>query len=225
MVRETDTFFFIGTGLPAILSGRDVIGIAFTGSGKSLAFVLPMIMASMMEEKRMPLEGGEGPVGLILCPSRELARQTHEVIEGFTVEFHKQGMAEMRIMLCIGGIDGRAGMDTVRDKGMHMVTATPGRLKDHLHRKRMNLDICKFLVMDEADRMVDLGFEEDIRGTAAWAFQNQAARRLPALFECATRDVCSIASTRDACSTVLYGRNIHCSARLFGPQFPLYTRD
>jgi len=61
MVRETDTFFFIGTGLPAILSGRDVIGIAFTGSGKSLAFVLPMIMASMMEEKRMPLEGGEGP--------------------------------------------------------------------------------------------------------------------------------------------------------------------
>lgn len=128
-----------------------------------MAFVLPMIMASMMEEKRMPLEGGEGPVGLILCPSRELARQTHEVIEGFTVEFHKQGMAEMRIMLCIGGIDGRADMDTVRDKGMHMVTATPGRLKDHLHRKRMNLDICKFLVMDEADRMVDLGFEEDIR--------------------------------------------------------------
>ena len=150
-------------GLPAILSGRDVIGIAFTGSGKSLAFSLPMIMAAMMEEKRMPLEGGEGPVGLVLCPSRELARQTHEVIEGFTVELAKQGMAEMRIMLCIGGIDGREQTDVVRDKGVHMVTATPGRLKDHLHRKRMNLDICKYLVIDEADRMVDLGFEEDIR--------------------------------------------------------------
>ena len=150
-------------GLPAILSGRDVIGIAFTGSGKSLAFSLPMIMAAMMEEKRMPLEGGEGPVGLVLCPSRELARQTHEVIEGFTVELAKQGMAEMRIMLCIGGIDGREQTDVGRDKGVHMVTATPGRLKDHLHRKRMNLDICKYLVMDEADRMVDLGFEEDIR--------------------------------------------------------------
>ena len=150
-------------GLPAILTGRDVIGIAFTGSGKSLAFSLPMIMAAMMEEKRMPLEGGEGPVGLVLCPSRELARQTHEVIEGFTVELAKQGMAEMRIMLCIGGIDGREQTDVVRDKGVHMVTATPGRLKDHLHRKRMNLDICKYLVMDEADRMVDLGFEEDIR--------------------------------------------------------------
>ena len=69
----------------------------------------------------------------------------------------------MRIMLCIGGIDDREQTDMVRDKGVHMVTATPGRLKDHLHRKRMNLDICKYLVMDEADRMVDLGFEEDIR--------------------------------------------------------------
>ena len=150
-------------GLPAILSGRDIIGIAFTGSGKSLTFILPMIMAALMEERRMPLEGGEGPVGLILCPSRELARQTHEVIEGFTVELQKQGMAEMRIMLCIGGVDSREQSDVVRNRGVHMVTATPGRLKDLLHRKRMNLDICKYLCMDEADRMVDLGFEDDIR--------------------------------------------------------------
>ena len=150
-------------GLPVILSGRDIIGIAFTGSGKSLTFVLPMIMAAMMEEHRMPLEGGEGPVGLILCPSRELARQTHEVIEGFTVELAKQGMAQMRIMLCIGGVDSREQSDIVRNAGVHMVTATPGRLKDLLHKKRMNLDICKYLCMDEADRMVDLGFEDDIR--------------------------------------------------------------
>ena len=140
-------------GLPVIL----------TGSGKSLTFVLPMIMAAMMEEHRMPLEGGEGPVGLILCPSRELARQTHEVIEGFTVELAKQGMAQMRIMLCIGGVDSREQSDIVRNAGVHMVTATPGRLKDLLHKKRMNLDICKYLCMDEADRMVDLGFEDDIR--------------------------------------------------------------
>ena len=150
-------------GLPVILSGRDVIGIAFTGSGKSLTFVLPMIMAAMMEERRMPLEGGEGPVGLILCPSRELARQTHEVIEGFTTELQKQGAAEMRVVLCIGGVDSREQTDVVRERGVHMVTATPGRLKDLLHRKRMNLDICKYLCLDEADRMVDLGFEEDIR--------------------------------------------------------------
>ena len=150
-------------GLPVILTGRDIIGIAFTGSGKSLTFILPMIMSAMMEERRMPLQGMEGPCGLILCPSRELARQTHEVIEGFTVELSKQGMSEMRIMLCIGGIDSREQSDIVRDRGVHMVTATPGRLKDLLHRKRMNLDICKYLCLDEADRMVDLGFEDDIR--------------------------------------------------------------
>ena len=150
-------------GLPVILSGRDIIGIAFTGSGKSLTFILPMIMSAMMEERRMPLVGGEGPNGLILCPSRELARQTHEVIEGFTTQLAKEGMAEMRIMLCIGGVDSREQSDIVRDKGVHMVTATPGRLKDLLHRKRMTLDMCKYLCMDEADRMVDLGFEDDIR--------------------------------------------------------------
>ena len=150
-------------GLPVILSGRDIIGIAFTGSGKSLTFILPMIMSAMMEERRMPLEGGEGPNGLILCPSRELARQTHEVIEGFTTALAKEGMATMRIMLCIGGVDSREQADIVRNNGVHMVTATPGRLKDLLHRKRMNLDICRYLCMDEADRMVDLGFEDDIR--------------------------------------------------------------
>jgi ATP-dependent RNA helicase DDX41 len=150
-------------GLPVILAGRDIIGIAFTGSGKSLTFVLPMIMSAMMEERRMPLAGGEGPNGLILCPSRELARQTHEVIESFTTALVKGGMDEMRIMLCIGGVDSREQSDIVRDRGVHMVTATPGRLKDLLHRKRMNLDICKYLCLDEADRMVDLGFEDDIR--------------------------------------------------------------
>ena len=106
-------------GLPVILSGRDIIGIAFTGSGKSLTFILPMIMAALMEERRMPLEGGEGPVGLILCPSRELIWQTHEVIEGFTVELQKQGMAEMRIMLCIGGVDSREQSDVVEQGRAH----------------------------------------------------------------------------------------------------------
>jgi len=66
-------------GIPALLSGRDLIGIAFTGSGKTLTFSLPMIMFALEEETNMPLEPGEGPIGLVLCPSRELARQTFEV--------------------------------------------------------------------------------------------------------------------------------------------------
>ena len=66
-------------------------------------------------------------------------------------------------MLCIGGVDVRAQGDLLK-RGVHIVVATPGRLKDLLHKKRMNLDICRYLALDEADRMVDLGFEEEVRG-------------------------------------------------------------
>lgn len=149
-------------GLPAILAGRDMIGIAFTGSGKTTVFALPMIMAALQEEVRMPLERGEGPVGLIMCPSRELARQTLEVVEGFTAAMKADGQTELRSLLCIGGIDMKAQTDAVKG-GVHMVVATPGRLKDMLSKRRLNLDICRYLCLDEADRMVDLGFEDDIR--------------------------------------------------------------
>ncbi|KAK9916334.1 hypothetical protein WJX75_001332 [Coccomyxa subellipsoidea] len=149
-------------GLPVILAGRDMIGVAFTGSGKTLVFSLPLLMLALQEEVRMPLEGGEGPVGLIVCPSRELARQTHEVIQGYTTAMKEDGLPELRSLLVMGGIDMRTQTDALR-RGVHVIVATPGRLKDLLHKKRMNLDVCKFLCLDEADRMVDMGFEEDIR--------------------------------------------------------------
>ena len=63
----------------------------------------------------------------------------------------------------MGGVDARAQSDLVRDKGVHIATATPGRLKDLLGRKRLTLDACRYLCLDEADRMVDLGFEDDLR--------------------------------------------------------------
>jgi ATP-dependent RNA helicase DDX41 len=150
-------------GLPVILSGRDMIGVAFTGSGKTTVFVLPMIMAALQEEIRMPLEGQEGPVGLIICPSRELARQTVEVIEGYTAALYEDGHPQLKCLLCIGGIDMKAQLDAVRTGGVHVIVATPGRLKDMLSKRRLNLDICRYMCLDEADRMVDLGFEEEIR--------------------------------------------------------------
>jgi len=70
-------------GLPVILSGRDMIGIAFTGSGKTITFSLPLIMLALTEETKMPIVANEGPFGIILCPSRELARQTFEVIQAY----------------------------------------------------------------------------------------------------------------------------------------------
>ncbi|XP_009104465.2 DEAD-box ATP-dependent RNA helicase 35 [Brassica rapa] len=149
-------------GLPVALSGRDMIGIASTGSGKTLVFVLPMIRIALMEEKRRRIGPGEGPIGLIICPSRELARQTYEVVEQFVGPLVEAGYPPLKSLLCIGGVDMRSQLDVVK-RGVHIVVATPGRLKDLLAKKKMNLDACRYLTLDEADRLVDLGFEDDIR--------------------------------------------------------------
>lgn len=164
-------------GLPVILSGRDMIGIAFTGSGKTLVFVLPMIMVAMQEEIMMPIVPGEGPFGLIICPSRELARQTFDVVEEFLAPMKEAGYPEIRPLLCIGGVDMRSQLEIVK-KGVHIVVATPGRLKDMLAKKKMNLDNCRYLTLDEADRLVDLGFEDDIREV----FDHFKAQRQTLLF-------------------------------------------
>lgn len=105
---------------------------------------------------------GEGPFGLVMCPSRELARQTYEVVCENTQALKSDGFPELRTLLCIGGIDLREQNDVFR-RGVHSVIATPGRLKDLLSKKRLNLGVCRFLCLDEADRMVDMGFEDDIR--------------------------------------------------------------
>ncbi|KAF7058190.1 hypothetical protein CFC21_065307 [Triticum aestivum] len=149
-------------GLPVALSGRDMIGIAFTGSGKTLVFVLPLIMVALQEEMLMPIVPGEGPFGMIICPSRELAKQTYDVIDMFLAPLKQAGFPEIRPLLCIGGVDMRTQLDVVR-KGVHIVVATPGRLKDLLAKKKMNLDNCRYVTLDEADRLVDLEFEDDIR--------------------------------------------------------------
>ncbi|KAK1389870.1 RNA helicase [Heracleum sosnowskyi] len=150
-------------GLPVILSGRDMIGIAFTGSGKTLAFVLPLIMMAIQEENMMPIVSREGPFGLVICPSRELAKQIYDVVEEF-VEclWECKDYPAIRSMLCIGGVDMRSQLEVLQ-KGVHIVVATPGRLKDMLVKKKMNLDSCRYLVLDEADHLVDLGFEDEIR--------------------------------------------------------------
>uniref|UniRef100_A0AAR2KQ91 Probable ATP-dependent RNA helicase DDX41 n=1 Tax=Pygocentrus nattereri TaxID=42514 RepID=A0AAR2KQ91_PYGNA len=149
-------------GIPTILSGRDMIGIAFTGSGKTLVFTLPIIMFCLEQEKRLPFCKREGPYGLIICPSRELARQTHGIIEYYCKLLEDEGAPQLRCALCIGGMSVKEQMEVVKH-GVHMMVATPGRLMDLLNKKMVSLDICRYLALDEADRMIDMGFEEDIR--------------------------------------------------------------
>lgn len=149
-------------GIPVALSGRDMIGIAFTGSGKTLVFVLPLVMASLEEQMKLPLEPFEGPIGIIIAPSRELARQTYNNCVHFADHLANNGHPRLNTMLCIGGEDVRTQMDVVR-RGCHMIVATPGRLKDMLAKGRITLDLCRYICLDEGDHMLDLGFDEDIQ--------------------------------------------------------------
>lgn len=120
-----------------------MIGIAFTGSGKTLAFILPAIMAALEMEAKVPFVRGEGPVGLIICPSRELARQTYEQCVAMCTVLKESGSyPELRSLLCIGGIS-MADQADVLNKGVHVVVATPGRLIDMLDKRKLNADNCK----------------------------------------------------------------------------------
>jgi len=149
-------------GIPTVLSGRDLIGIAYTGSGKTLVYVLPLIMFCLEQEARLPFQRDEGPYGLIIVPSRELAKQIHDVIEGTTATFRAHGLPSLRTCLAIGGVPTSEAADVIR-KGAHMMVATPGRLMDMLNKKIVTLDVCRYLCLDEADRMIDMGFEDDVR--------------------------------------------------------------
>ncbi|XP_045541269.1 ATP-dependent RNA helicase abstrakt [Papilio machaon] len=149
-------------GIPAVLSGRDMIGIAFTGSGKTLVFILPIIMFCLEQEIKMPFIRNEGPYGLIICPSRELAKQTFDIIQHFVRHIKLCGNPEIRSCLAIGGVAVSECMEVVQ-RGVHIMVATPGRLMDMLDKKMVRLNVCRYLCMDEADRMIDMGFEEDVR--------------------------------------------------------------
>ena len=158
-------------GIPIGFAGRDMIGVAFTGSGKTLAFALPIMMRALEEEKRLPFVAGEGPVGLVVCPSRELARQTYEGFVAMSEKLEQGGWPQLRSLLAIGGIS-MSDQHHVLSGGIHIVVATPGRLQDLLNKKTFNLDSCKFLCMDEADRMIDQGFEDDVRNVMSY-FKHQ----------------------------------------------------
>merc|ERR1719409_284288 len=140
-----------------------MIGIAFTGSGKTLVFTVPMLMSCMEQELRIPIQGGEGPFGLIMAPSRELAHQTYEIGNFFAQHLNTHDVfPRLRSVLCIGGVNTNEQMRLIR-QGVHMMTATPGRINDLLTKKRFTLTQCRFLCLDEADRMVDMGFEDEVR--------------------------------------------------------------
>lgn len=150
-------------GLPVLFSGRDMIGIASTGSGKTLVFTLPIVMFCLEQEVALPIIENEGPLGLILCPSRDLAEQTYKDISSLTEAIEHDLRIRLQVVLCIGG-QSRMGKDhkSSMREGCHIMVATPGRLLDNLKKRIFNLDTCRYLCLDEADRMLD-NFEDELR--------------------------------------------------------------
>jgi ATP-dependent RNA helicase DDX41 len=150
-------------GLPVALAGRDMVGIAFTGSGKTLTFSLPLVMWALEEELRMPLLPGEGPIGILLAPSRELARQTYELVTELCQAISSTPQyPALRTQLMMGGTPVGEQTQLLLQQGVHCVVATPGRLRDILKRRLMHLINCRYICFDEADRMLDMGFDEEV---------------------------------------------------------------
>lgn len=136
--------------IPAALDGRDVLGIAQTGTGKTASFTLPMItqLARGRAKARMPRS-------LVLAPTRELAAQVAENFDTYAKH------VKLTKALLIGGVSFKE-QDALIDKGVDVLIATPGRLLDHFERGKLLLTDVKIMVVDEADRMLDMGFIPDI---------------------------------------------------------------
>ena len=143
--------------IPHALNGQDVLGLAQTGTGKTAAFGVPLV-AQMLEYGQKPAAGTVR--GLILAPTRELANQIAETLRGLT-----EG-SPLKTGLVVGGVSINPQINRL-SRGTDILVATPGRLLDILDRKALDLGSCDFLVLDEADQMLDLGFIHALRKIAA----------------------------------------------------------
>lgn len=150
---------------PIILAGRDLMACAQTGSGKTAAFLVPLLnlifskgpsAATSQDAKRSIGRRKQCPMALVLAPTRELATQIYNEARKFAYR------SPVRPCVVYGGADVGSQIRDL-DRGCHLLVATPGRLVDMLERGRVGLENCRYLVLDEADRMLDMGFEPQIR--------------------------------------------------------------
>ena len=140
-------------GIPAVLSGRDVLGIAQTGSGKTCSFIWPMLVHVMDQRE---LSKGEGPIALVMVPTRELAMQIYNEARKYCKVYNIH-------VVCAYGGGNKYEQSKAFENGAEVAIATPGRLIDMIKMKVTNLERVTYLVLDEADRMFDMGFEPQVR--------------------------------------------------------------
>nr|ACT35658.1 PL10-like protein [Haliotis asinina] len=150
--------------IPIVLGRRDLMACAQTGSGKTAAFLVPILNQIYdkgpgqvpQQQRQYGKRTKQYPIALVLAPTRELASQIYDEARKFAYR------SRVRPCVVYGGADIGAQMRDL-DRGCHMLVATPGRLVDMVERGKIGLEYCKFLVLDEADRMLDMGFEPQIR--------------------------------------------------------------
>jgi len=134
--------------IPALLAGHDVIGLAQTGTGKTAAYALPILERLDRKQK--------APQALVLAPTRELALQVAEAFESYAAQ-----LRDVRLLPVYGG-QGYGVQLSALARGVHVVVGTPGRIIDHLDRGTLDLSELRYLVLDEADEMLNMGFAEDV---------------------------------------------------------------
>jgi len=156
--------------IPPALLGRDVVATAQTGTGKTLAFALP-ILESLLSK---PLTAG--PQALVLSPTRELAMQIHE-----TFALVSKGTG-VRCAVVVGGMSENAQLKAIK-QGAHVIIATPGRLQDFLDRRLVGLAAIRIVVLDEADRMLDMGFQPAVEAILKRTMPDRQTMFFSATFE------------------------------------------
>lgn len=150
--------------IPHLLAGQDVVGQAQTGTGKTAAFALPML--SQVDPKQRKVQA------LVLTPTRELAQQVAEACERYA-----RGVKGINVLAVYGGAAYRPQLRAL-ERGVQIVVGTPGRIMDYLRKGHLNLDQLKTMVLDEADEMLKMGFQEDVE----WILQHTPDSRQTALF-------------------------------------------
>ena len=142
--------------IPAVLAGRDLMGCAQTGTGKTAGFTLPLLQLLAPLGSSSPSPARHPVRALILTPTRELAAQVHESVQGYGKHL------PLRSTVVYGGVDMKP-QKAALTAGVEILVATPGRLLDHVEQKTVNLGQVQILVLDEADRMLDMGFLPDLK--------------------------------------------------------------
>jgi len=145
------------SAIPPAMEGRDVLATAQTGTGKTLSFLIPIV--EMLQKPHSQKMEGRGAQALILLPTRELAMQVEQAFNAV------RPSPVFSAALVVGGMNERPQTEALR-RGVRLIVATPGRLEDYIKRRLVRLDQVKILVLDEVDRMLDMGFEPAIRRIA-----------------------------------------------------------